>query len=81
MKDGLRLATAFGKIHQANTTEATVFENCYAIGAENCTYMQHSTWAKVSFGGSANKTFQNLAALWSDSKASELAQLLGLIQK
>ena len=79
MKDGLRLATAFGKLHQAAATEANVFTNCYAVGAEGCTFMQYSTWTKVSFAaGSGNKNFTTMAQLWADSVAAALAEALGL---
>ena len=79
MKEGLRLATAFGKLHQSAAKENAVFTNCYAIGADACTFMKYSSWTKVSFTeGSSNKNFADLAALLANDEAAKLAESLGL---
>ncbi len=72
--DGLRLATAFGKMHQSSAaTESSVFSNCYAIGADGCTFMKYGTWEKVSFTeGGSNKNFADMEALLADPEAAEL---------
>ena len=77
--DGLRLATAFGKLHGATATES-VFANCYAVNAGGCTYMPYNQgWVKQSFiTGGTNKNFADISVLLSDSVASKLAELLGL---
>ena len=80
MADGLRLATAFGKLHQsAAVTEKSVFTNCYAIGADDCTFMKYGTWTKQSFtAGSSNQNFASMAALLADETAAKLAEKMEL---
>ena len=77
--DGLYLATAFGKLNQAGATEDSVFTNCYAVNADNCTFAKHSTWEKVSFTqGGSNANFADIASLWADEAAALVAKQIGL---
>ncbi len=76
MGEGLRLATAFGKLHQSGATEETVFSGCYAVHADGCAFMGKidGDWTKQSFAtGSANRNFDSMWTLWQDAKAKELA--------
>ena len=51
--DGLRLATAFGKMQQVGATEEKVFTNCYAVNADGCTFMPYKdaegNWNKTNY--------------------------------
>ncbi len=79
--DGLLLGTAFGKLHQG--APETVFTNCYAVGAPNCTFAKlvDESWKKLSFTtGGTNRNFADMDALWNNSAAAKLAQELGLKQ-
>ena len=76
--DGLRLGTAFGKLHGTNNT--SIFSNCYAVNASGATYMPYNQgWVKADFAeGTTNANFADMAALWENEAAAALATSLGL---
>jgi len=76
--DGLRLGTAFGKLHGTNNT--AIFSNCYAVNAADATYMPYNQgWTKANFPtGTTNANFADMAALWENEAAAALATSLGL---
>ncbi len=83
--DGLRLATAFGKMQQSSAKEEAVFSNCYAVNADGCTFMPYKdaegNWNKVSFTeGGSNKNFATIGALWADNTAAQVAEKIGLVK-
>lgn len=76
--DGLRLGTAFGKLHGTNNT--AIFSNCYAVNAADATYMPYNQgWTKANFPtGTTNANFADMAAFWENEAAAALATSLGL---
>ena len=76
--DGLRLGTAFGKLHGTNNT--SIFSNCYAVNAADATYMPYNQgWTKANFpAGTTNVNFADMNALWENEAAAALATSLGL---
>ena len=75
----MEVATAFGKLNVASLTES-VFENCYAVNASGIAYMKIDGQAgdKHDFTLASNGNFANMAALWGNVEAAELAEALGL---
>ena len=81
--DGLRLATAFGRMRTGMVE--SIFTYCNAVNAEGYTFMQGtgdvdaSTWTKESFSWDyTNANFETMSELWLDPVAAELAAQLGL---
>ncbi|MBR5569669.1 MAG: hypothetical protein IKW10_02115 [Oscillospiraceae bacterium] len=79
--EGLRLGTAFGKLHRQAATETSVFENSYAVHAEGNTFMTYDLKRIGSFTeGTTCKNFDSMWLLWQDDAARTLAQKLGLTE-